>query len=417
MVNGTDLPKLASLKILKLLRSDVMRPNVSGGYLLFLASTAMALLTSIAMAPAERGLMGVYLQVAALTTVTAFAGLEKIILREAHQLTRRLYFRLFFESAGIALLISGLALFALDLDQEVPFWQQFVASALLISAAIYQSFIHTHAVATRSRSYLLQVTVSQSSLLMFGVGLWVLEITSAWTWILAYSASLWLGNLASIPTVLGSKKFTDPSTPPLAYVSLRRMGLIMISGTFGWQITMRLDRLYLPLFANLPDVGIYLVSLLALDVTVAATQVRVDASINDWTEASAAGRPLKHKLWLEVGWLVSLAVVAHLALLGLVLFVLEEAYAPVVDLLAPIFIVSLLLALSRVFLGLIVSSGRLVLATVADTSLAVLVTITGLVGLQLGYGTPELVSARLACALIFVVVLLFTLSPLSRRKR
>jgi hypothetical protein len=291
-------------------------------------------------------------------------------------------------------------------EEGVSGAQQIALLAGVILASVFQAFVHGNSVFSQSNSYLVQILVSQLCLLLGSLTFAANQIANPSFWLLLYLTSLWIGNLAATPKLITSTSKQIPSATALKYATARKTGLALYPGTIGWLFGVRAERLYLPIFTNLSDVGIYLVSLLALDLTVAATQLRVDASIPNWAKLLRSKGFLRRILVRELIWACGVSTISHVGLAALVLLVLDEPYAPVIDLLPVHVATSLTLALARVTHGILVSQNSFRRASIADAAFAVGLTLASLVSLMLGADLVEFAVTRLLTGLGLAAMLL-----------
>lgn len=293
-----------------------------------------------------------------------------------------------------------------------------VAAFALANAALRA--LRSIAIASgRQRGFLVTTVVSQASLLAVAAGLYVGAVDDVLVWVGAYVlitalpvAVCW-HRWARAPSRDGSDEApvdARSGPDPGLRTAARREGLVLLPSSLALAGTLRLDRLLLVGLGSPAALGVYASVATMTELVAWPAQAWADSRLGRWRLAHQRGELLLLRpLVVAAGLLAGAGVVVAVAVRGLLVPLLGQAYATAGALVVPLVVAAVVFGVSQLAITGLIAQGRAGVASgvevvgfvvSAAAYVALIPTLGGLgaaYGSLVGYGT-SLVGALLALA-------------------
>ncbi|MBF0689113.1 MAG: polysaccharide biosynthesis C-terminal domain-containing protein [Cellulomonas sp.] len=332
------------------------------------AAFGINILAAKVMAPADRGVLALALQLSYMATTAALLGVESPYVARrsgsfpqvARELVSLMRLSVLLPAAG---LVTGMALY---LTGHIEVAVILVLGSLYAYGNTYVRAVRAAYIASNAaKPFLVTAVVSQIVLLALAALLVLLDIGDPSFWVGAYI-------IVSLPAVAillaqarGARPIDQDARAELAVV--RRQGLRLLPASFGNTAMLRSDRLLLPALASVSELGLYIVVATAMEIAGWPVKQWVDSSLRRWREQGRA---------LRAGLLVARATVLALALslvgggvtyVAVVVF-LPEPYRASTMLIPVLGCATTIYAATRVQQGLLVARGQSTQVSIVEIS-------------------------------------------------
>jgi O-antigen/teichoic acid export membrane protein len=367
-----------------------------------LAAAAASLVVNVVaargMGPAGRGALAFFLQLTYVGSALSMAGADRALpalrrptpgLRTAEGEVLRLLLPSFVLSAVAALVW---AVGSSEADGEGA-WRWTVAVAFFVALWGNVSLValRTAAITAQQSGRYLTITVAgQAALVAGALGLLVVSVESVDAWLLLYGAAFLVP--AAI-AVLVRRPDGRVSRPDLQ--AARTLGLRLTPMVLANMITLRSDRIILPIVGDATQLGLYVIVATVTELLAWPVQNVVDARVPGWRARLEEGRLDVAKLFAAVtAYAAAGAVGIALALHVLLVPVFGAAYEQSTRLIWPLAVAAGLYAVSRVGIAVCVAANRAARANLIDLS-GTLVAVPGYLLLIPGQGAAGAALATL----------------------
>lgn len=347
----------------------LLRRQVGEQYVALLAAQVVVagvaagvnVLAARALLPAGRGQIALLLQLGYLGSQLLLLGTERSFVAEFHgcelRVGTRAFARLLLLPAGVGLSVAG-ALAVVPLRAIDPWRVAIVVTAVFAVANGYVRGLRAVAIAaTRTRTFLGAMVLSQLLLLMASAALFGAGNRRVIWWLLAYAVT------SAVPVVFfmtrwaGGHDARRPRPPvDVRLPSVRRQGFALLPASLFNTGMLRFDRLLLPAMSSLTALGLYAGVATLTELLAWPAQAFTDARLGHWRAKWQRGSLDVTRLVLPV---VAYVVIAAPLLcvsiyLGLVPL-LGPAFRPARALVVPLVLAAACYALSRALLAVLVA--------------------------------------------------------------
>ncbi|MEE6283181.1 lipopolysaccharide biosynthesis protein [Georgenia sp. MJ170] len=330
----------------------------------------MNLLSSNALAPAERGLFAFFLQVAYVATVLVLLGVERpyvatrtnVSFPQAYAEMSRLT-----RSAWLGSVLVGSSAVYFAVGEEWLLAGLVLAAALYMIANVSTRKVRVSYIASGTPApFLWTIAGIQVPLLITGVVLVALEVHSPLPWLLAYTVT---GFAAPLVALAARRRHTDQTGPIDTEVlaPIRREGLRLLPASFGNTALLRSDRLLLPILSSPAELGRYVAVATLMEMGTWPVQQWVDASLGKWRERRDQGPGYRVIVLAVLGAIGITACLAALTYLVIEHWLPPE-YRDSQRLLLPLAAGTALYAGTRIQQGLMIARGYPGAVSIAETS-------------------------------------------------